>query len=255
MTTNSIQKMLQNILLMLSVVFVINSSIKAQQTGMDSMFMNPKVDIESLLPPLDSLLEIAVKNSPKLKMELAYAKAYDWNEKYIRWSWAQNLSIFYNYSFGNIPLIAGVVNTGALTTITDGYRAGVNVSLSVFDVMGQKSKVNEVKEKAKGQRLKRDAEATEYKRQLALLYSDMVGYNRVFKSRNEDLLTQMIACQVAEKEYKEGAIHIAEYARQKNILANAEAAYHESFRLYMGSLEQFEALFGNSLSKVAIKRK
>lgn len=233
--------------------FICAKSLNAQ--NIDSLFLNPKIDIEALLPSLDSLYIIGMENNPEMKMEMAFARAYDWNVKWIRWYWAQNVSAFYNYSFGNIPIFAGLLTLGSITTITEGYRAGVNIQISVFDVMGHRGRVNEVKEKAKGQRYKREAVAMEYRRKLALFYSDMVGYNRLFKSRNEDLLTQTIACQVAEKEYKEGTIHISEYARQKNVLADAEAAYHEAFRFYLGSLEQFEALLGVPLSKVAIRRK
>lgn len=242
-------KSMQKITLLVIMILLFVNTTKAQ---IDSMFLNPKLDIETLLPSLDSLFIIGIKNNPTLKMELAFARAYDWNEKYIRWVWAQNLSVFYNYSFGSIPFLVGFEGTG-LTTITQGYRAGVNLSLSVFDVMGHKGRVNEIKEKAVGQRYKRDAEEMEYKRKIALFYADMVGYNRLFKSRNEDLLTQFIACQVAEKEYREGVIHMAEYARQKNVLADAEAAYHESFRFFLGSLEQFEALLGTQLSKLVKK--
>lgn len=246
-------KLLQKRAVILGLIFLSFLPVKAQ---VDSMFLDPRADIEMLLPPLDSLFQIGIRNNPRMKMEMAFARAYDWNVKYVRWLWAQNLSVFYNYSFGNLPFFAGNLGGGnAITTINEGYRAGINLSLSVFDVMGHRGRVNEVKEKAIGQRYKHDAEIMEYKRQLALFYSDMVGYNRLFKSRNEDLMTQAIACQVAEKEYKEGTIHISEYARQKNVLADAEAAYHESFRFFLGSLEQFEALLGVQLSKVVIRKK
>jgi hypothetical protein len=82
----------------------------------------------------------------------------------------------------------------------------------------------------------------------------MVGYNRLYKGRNEDYLMQVVACQVAEKEYREGTIHISEYSRQKNVLADAEAAYHESFRFYFSSLVQFEAVLGVPLHTIMLKQ-
>lgn len=105
------------------------------------------------------------------------------------------------------------------------------------------------------QKHKRDAEALELKRKLGSFYADMVGYNRLYKGRNEDFMMQLVACQVAEKEYKEGTIHMSEYSRQKNVLADAEAAYQESFRFYYGSLLQFEAILGVPLHTVMIKPK
>jgi hypothetical protein len=112
-----------------------------------------------------------------------------------------------------------------------------------------------MKEKAISQKHKRDAEAQELKRKIAQLYTDMVGYSRLYKGRNEDFLMQVVACQVAEKEYREGVIHMSEYSRQKNVLSNAEASYHEAFRFFYSSLTQFEAILGVPLHTVMIKSK
>lgn len=252
---NSAIKSQVKVWLFLPLFLVFVNSVKAQAPKKDSLlFLDPTLDIEVLLPPLDSLYIIGVKNNPRMKMEMAFARSYDWNVKHIRWLWAQNVSVFYNYSFGNLPFFAGAIGAGGgIVTLNEGYRAGINISLSVYDVLGHRGRVNEVKEKAIGQRHKHDAEIMEYKRQLALFYADMVGYNRLFKTRNYDLYTQTIACQVAEKEYKEGTIHISEFARQKNVLADAQAAYDESYRFFLGSLEQFEALLGVPLHTVTKK--
>lgn len=223
----------------------------------EELLLNPKIDIELLLPSLDSLFEIAKSINPTLKQEAAAMRANQWNERYTRWIWAQNVSVFYNYSFGSLPFFAYTNSLApqiGLVEVQSGYRAGVNIQLSVYDVLGNKGRVNESKEKVIVQKYKRDAEAMELRLKLNSFYADMVGYNRLYKGRNEDYTMQMVACQVAEKEYKEGSIHFSEYARQKNVLANAEAAYHESFRFYYGALKQFEAILGLPLHKVILKQ-
>jgi hypothetical protein len=164
--------------------------------------------------------------------------------------------VFYNYSLGSLPFFAyadpSQPQGQELIQVREGYRAGINLQLSVFDVLGQRGKVNEMKEKAIFQKHKRDAEAQELRRKLSAFYADMVGYSRLYKGRNEDFLMQVVACQVAEKEYREGVIHMSEYSRQKNVLSDAEAAYHESFRFFYGSLTQFEAILGVPLHTVMI---
>ncbi len=225
----------------------------------DSILLDPKVNIEMLLPTLDSMFEIAKTVNPILKQELAAQRANQWNVAYTRWIWAQNISMFYNYSLGSLPFFAYTdptqpLNTG-LVQVKQGFRAGVTVSLSVFDIMGQQGRINEAKEKVILQKYKRDAEAMELKRKLAQFYSDMVGYDRIYRGRNEDYLMQLVSCQIAEKEYREGVIHMADYARQKNVLSTAEAAYHDAFRLYLGSLKQFEVELGVPLHTIMIKQK
>jgi outer membrane protein TolC len=245
---------LKKIVLLLVFFFGLNSASKGQ---VDSLFLDPKVDIELLLPSLDSLYEIAKLVNPTLKQENAAMRSSLWAERYNRWLWAQNIYVFYNYNFGSLPFFAytDITNPQGLTQVSQGYRAGVNIQLSIFDVMGHKGRVNEQREKALVSKYKHDAESLELKRKLGSLYADMVGYNRMYKGRNEDLLTQLVACQVAEKEYREGTIHISEYARQKNVMADAEASYHDSFRFYLAAIEQFEAILGVSLESVMKKPK
>jgi outer membrane protein TolC len=249
-------KNIQRFLLILIGIVAFTKSTHAQA---DSILLDPKIDIEVILPTLDSLYEIAKLNNPTLKQEAAAMRSAQWAERYTRWIWAQNMSVFYNYSFGSLPFFAyadpSKPQDQVLTQVREGYRAGINLQLSVFDVMGHRGRVNEQKEKAIHQKYKRDAEAQELKRKMAAFYTDMVGYSRLYKGRNEDYLMQLVACQVAEKEYREGVIHMSEYSRQKNVLSDAEAAYHESFRFFYSSLAQFEAILGVPLNTVMLKPK
>ncbi len=67
--------------------------------GMDSLLLDPRFDIEILLPRFDSLNMIALAASHTIKQEQAAMRSNQWTERYTRWIWAQNLSVFYNYSF------------------------------------------------------------------------------------------------------------------------------------------------------------
>jgi outer membrane protein TolC len=249
-------KNFQRLILILIGVLAFCRPLSAQT---DSILLDPRIDIEVLLPRFDSLFEIAKSVNPTLKQEAAAMRSAQWAERYMRWIWAQNMSVFYNYTFGSYPLFAYsdplLPQPSALIQIKEGFKAGVNLQLSLFDVMGHRGRVNEQREKAILQKYKRDAESMELRRKLAQFYADMVGYNRLYKGRNEDYMMQLVACQVAEKEYREGTIHMSEYSRQKNVLADAEAAYHESFRFYYSSLVQFEAILGVPLHTIMLKPK
>jgi hypothetical protein len=238
-------------------LIALSGSKPAIAQAVDPVFLDPKVDIEVLLPRFDSLYQIAMINNATQKQEHAAMLSAMWNERYTRWLWAGNLSVFYNYSFGNLPFFAYADQSQptGLTQIKEGYRAGFNVQISVFDVMGHRGRVNEAKEKIRLAKFKQEAEAQELRRKLGQFYADMVGYNRLYKGRNEDLITQTVACGVAEKEWREGTIHIAEYARQKNVMADAEAAYQESFRFYYSSILQFESVLGVPLVSLIRRKK
>lgn len=256
MAMSNLVKTIQKFLLVFVAIIGFLGSAKAQP---DSLFLNPKYQIETLLPTLDSLYEIAVSVNPSLKQHNAAVRASLWAADYNRWIWGQNTYVFANYSFGSLPFFAypdpSQPQSPNLIQVREGYRAGINIQFSIFDIMGHRGRVNEHKERALMNRYLRDAEAMELRRKLSLYYTDAVGYGKLYRGRNEDLLTQMIACQVAEKEYREGTIHISEFARQKNVLAVSEAAYNEAFRFFYGALEQLEAVLGVPLHTVMIQPK
>jgi len=251
---STLVRMLKKYLIVVLVLLGYVSSVNAQE---DSLFLDPKYEIEILLPTLDSLYEIAISVNPTLKQQNAAMRASLWAADYNKWVWGQNVYVFANYSFGSLPFFAyadpAQPQQQTLIQVREGYRAGINIQFSVFDIMGHRGRINEHKERALISKYLRDAEAMELKRKLSLYYTDVVGYGKLYRGRNEDLLTQIVACQVAEKEYREGTIHISEYARQKNVLANAEAAYNEAFRFFYSALEQMEAVLGVPLNTIMIK--
>jgi outer membrane protein TolC len=189
-----------------------------------------------------------------LKLEQAQAEGYRWNMHYVKRIWTQGLGVFYNYSWGNLPFYTGPLNgVGQQVTLFEGYRVGVDLRLNLFDYLGYKGRVNQARELWNVAKIKKDVEAYSYRKDVADYYTNLIGAQRLFVARNEDLFVQQVACAVAEKEYKEGVIKISEYARQRNVLAIAIAAQEDAKRLYTNWYERLQVILGVKLN--TIKRK
>lgn len=227
--------------------FAMQYQVDAQQKN-DSI-IDPKMNIEEYLPPLDSLYIIGLRNNPQQRLEQAQANSYYWNMHYVKRIWTQGIGVFYNYSFGNLPFFSGPLNN-QLTNVTllEGYRVGVDIRLSLFDYLGYKGRVGQAREAWEVAKHKKEVEAFNYKKDVADYYTNLVGVQRIFIARNEDLFMQQVACAVAEKEYKEGVIKMAEYARQKNVLAIAIAAQEDARRLYTNYYERLQVILGVKLN-------
>lgn len=227
--------------------------VAAQQNATDSI-IDPKMDIEEYLPPLDSLFEIGLRNFPLVRLEKAQAESYRWNLHYVKRLWTQGLGVFYNYSWGNLPFFSGPLNgVGQQVTLFEGYRVGIDLRLNLFDYLGYKGRVGQAREAWNVAKIKKEVEAFNYRKDVADYYTNLVGAQRLFKARNEDLFVQKIACDVAEKEYREGVIKISEYARQRNVLSIAIAAQEDAKRLYTNWYERLQVILGVKLN--TIKRK
>jgi outer membrane protein TolC len=227
--------------------FAMQYQVAAQQKN-DSI-IDPKMNIEEYLPPLDSLFIIGLKNNPLQRLEQAQANSYYWNMQYVKRIWTQGLGVFYNYSWGDLPFFSGPLNNvGQQTTIFQGYRVGIDLRLNLFDYLGYKGRVGQAREAWEVAKHKKDVEAFNYKKDVADYYTNLVGAQRIFTARNEDLFVQQVACAVAEKEFKEGVIKISEYARQKNVLSIAVAAQEDARRLYTNYYERLQVILGVKLN-------
>lgn len=252
-------KTIVKLIIIVFVLSVFNVTVKAQnaRSNADSALLNPNVDIEEMLPPLDSLFVIALKNNPLQKLEQSQANAAYWNIEYVKVLWTQGLGVFFNYNFGNLPFFSGqiVANNGGTEFISQyqGYRAGINISLTVFDFIGRRPRVRQAEELWEVTKHKRDVEALIVKQTLTDFYTNMIGWQKLWKARNEDMVLQLVAVGVAEKEYKEGSIQMNEFARQRNVYSIAVAADEEAKKNYINFYERLQTTMGVKLS--TLKRK
>jgi outer membrane protein TolC len=106
------------------------------------------------------------------------------------------------------------------------------------------------KEALKIAKIKIEVEIYNYKKELADCYTNLIGSQKIFKLRNEDLFVQKIACDVAEKEYREGVIKIAEYARQRNAMTNSLAAQEDAKKVYINCFERLQVILGVKFNKI-----
>jgi len=229
---------------------VIQFNVKGQNPA-DSI-IDPKLNIEEYLPPLDSLYLIGLRNNPLQRLEQAQANSFYWNMHYVKRLWTQGLGVFFNYTLSDIPLFAIPVsnpggNVTQYNTQVAGFRAGIDIRLTAFDYLGYKGRVGQAREAWMVAKHKKDVEAFNYKKDIADYYTNMIGAQRIFTVRNEDLFVQQVACAVAEKEYKEGIIKIGEYARQKNVYAIAIAAQEDARRIYTNYYERLQVILGVKL--------
>src|ERR1700761_3828756 len=101
-------------------------------------------DLKSQLLPLDSILAIAVKHSPSVKFQedlIGSAKA---QLEFSRRLWTNNIVGFVNYSGGNQSIVSADSQTpgsSSSSNITSGLRAGIQINLPLYELVGRKSRL------------------------------------------------------------------------------------------------------------------
>lgn len=197
----------------------------------DSLTFDFNRDIAVQLIPFEEMYKIALANSPAIRIEGALATAQQASLQLAKFQILQNVGGYANYSTGNQAILStGPTSTGndQLGQISNGYRAGVNFGISVYDLFGRPQQLRLAKANVEALKERRRTAEIQLKRELFNLYQDLILSQRVLKIRIRDAQISLAAYQVAEIEWQTGKIppetHAANSNHQAEITASVEQA-------------------------------
>ena len=212
------------------------------QEGIDS-----SISLAFSLPPLDSLMELAVRNHPATQLNEAMADA-----SYEKWrvqkrSWSTNVGGFYNYSLGNQSLlIAGSVQSD-ITNIANGYRYGLNVTLPLSELVQRGPRVKAAKAEYDASLHKIEDVGNVIRRQVVEEYYNLLAAQEMVFIKSKAYESAKINEKMANKLYREGSTTALEYARVLEMTGTAESEYVLAKRDFNTIYKQFEVLIGTPL--------
>ena len=224
----------------------------------DSVFLNEETDLQQQLVPLDSIITIALKNSPAIKFQQDGVDASRYQVKFMQQQWTNDLSGFFNYSLGNQNLItAGNQVPGSLTSsnISNGYRTGVQITLPLYELVGRKARINLYNADLQASIDKEDQVRQETVQFLIQVYYNLIFYRNLMTIRSDAKQAAINQYQVSSLEFKDGIIPVSELSRLKTIEVNARADYEDAKRQFSTYYFQFQNLVGVPMSQLMLRKK
>lgn len=227
---------------LLPVFWMISTSLFAQK---------PNVSQEALfqLPPLEEVLNTAQKHSPQLRMQEALVQK---NTQYIqaqRNQWLDGIGVDLQLGAGNQALLVQQVNgkVDAFSNINNGYRAAVNIRVSVFDIIGRKSWTKMAEYERQIALEKRAVAQEELETLIIGKYYAIQTAQRLLVIKSEAKQATQLNRQMAEKEFNEGNIPVAELSRIVEIASKAASEYEVTKQYLYENLRILENLTGRTL--------
>jgi outer membrane protein TolC len=240
-------------------LFLLIFSITNAQTGDKKTapaLLDEQRDLQAQLIPLDSIIEIAVKHSPSVKFQTNLIQSAKSQLEFSKRLWTNNIVGFVNYSTGNQSIVtADSQNAGTLaaSNITSGYRMGVQLNLPLYELVGRKSRINIYKYELNSTVNKKDESIQELKKEVIQVYYSLLYYNNLLTIRSEAKQSTINQYLLAQKQFQDGIIDIAELSRLKTIEVNARADYEEAKRQFSTLYFQVEPLVGVSIQQLIKK--
>ncbi len=219
----------------------------------DTLYLDINQDIAVQLLPFDDLVRIAIAYSPLLKYQTEISHSlnsvYEISKKQI----LQNASAFGNYSAGNQSILS---TGGSLTSrdpigqIANGYRFGVDVRVSLFDLFGRKHQIEQAYSNYRASVIQKDVVELQLRRELIMLYQDMITAQQVLKVRLMDDQASLTALRIAENDVQKGQATAEVLANATNRYAQAKAISEQVKGEFLKNVHFFETIMGVPIQRL-----
>lgn len=207
-------------------------------------------DLQEQLPPLDSLMILARKNSPMLRKYLSFTLAQKEKIQLAKKSWSSNLQLQGNYSMGNQSLLLSGTAASDLNQLSNGYRVGVNIGLPLYEVLTRGNRIKLAKAEAQAS-VDQLAEASQIlDKEIIDVYQQMLASFRQWRITQTLVEKSAISEMLAEKKLNENQIALADFTRISEIKSAADNRKFESEKLFFGSYYTLQVLLGVPLNSL-----
>ncbi len=226
-----------------------------QVSAQQEEFLNklkPGKNLADQLPPLDTLIKMAVEYHPSVKVNDELVNSAKQRVSVENNAWLNWISPYGNYSFGNQTIITAGSTPSDLGRISNGYRFGVNVGLPIGDILSRKNRKALQQHELKATEYKRDEVKLIISEYVIAAYSTLLYNHRMLSIRFEMMEKARFNVQLAESEFKINNTTASAYIAINQIYTGAISEYENVRKDFMESAQKLELLLGKKLKYLVL---
>jgi len=234
------------IFVLITSLFVFSTSLVSAQTDSTEtqvakpVKFDPLVDnILDKLPPLQILIDSAVNHAPQLRITNADISIMKYRINDAKIWITRNIGITGELATGNLYQFSTNQSSGSTPNefINDRfeyyYGFGIALRMPLYDLLNRKNQINMAKRELEKNMLLKEEKSIDIRKEVIIIYQDLLMRQELLKIKNESQLTTRLQVQMAEMEFKNGNIKIADLSRI--VESNARNIYdytQEKFLFY-----------------------
>ena len=220
--------------------------IAQESKDMDLM----KDNIESLMPPLETIIDTAIARNPFVKLRNQQIDINVHKLKAFKVDWMRNLGVQTDVLYGNFNNISSNSyqgqNTALLATRSTqlNYGAGGFIRIPLYDLFNRRNQNRQAQvdiDQAQSYVLE---QKTELRQIIIKQYNELIIKHRILKIKAKYVETARIHMEMAEKQFMNGVINIAEYSSVTEIVVRGEAEFETSKMEFRTSFMLLEEIVG-----------
>ncbi|WP_460635821.1 TolC family protein [Larkinella harenae] len=223
-------------------------------TSNDTLYLDVTQDLAAQLIPFEEIYAIAVAKSPFVRYENEIITTQNADYKLSKILILQTATGFTNYSFGNQAILSNTsFGADALGQIANGYRTGVGLQVSLYDLFSRSHKIRQARANYQAALIKKETVELQLKKDLIAVYQDLMTSQRVLKIRLQDEQAAYTVYRLAEADSQQGRLDPKSMAIASNGYAQTKSITEQARGEFLKNVFYLEAMVGVPLQQ--LKRK
>jgi outer membrane protein TolC len=207
-------------------------------------------NIESMLPPLETIIDSAIANNPEIKFRDLQIIVNKYKLSTERNLWTRDIGVQTDVRYGTFNNFSTNTSEGQspsnIATLSSqlNYGVGAYIKLPFFDFVNRKNQVQMATTEVKQAESFAQTQRNELRQMVIKQYNDLIVKHRVLKIKSKYAETSKINMQMVEQEFTNGIISVSEYSRISEIVTRTEIDLENSRMEFLTAYMILEEITG-----------
>lgn len=201
-----------------------------------------KVTLNSFIPPVNILLDTALKHSPKLAFYEAVVKQREYEVGVAEKYWMHGIRLGGQAQAGNL-------GSQVLNDINLGYIGAVWVQIPLSSIIGRPDEIGAAKSILEGARYQKDEIEREIIEEVLEEFNQLLLSQRLLRIKADARETAILLMEMAEKGFEDGDLSVSDLARTTDLKSKILTEYELVRTDYENSYHRLERLVGLPFSR------
>lgn len=209
---------------------------------------------EILLPPLEDLIEAAIKHNPTVEFSRLGVELKESLVNSERNYWTRNFGLQADASYGNLnnssySVDAEDANLNSISTTQWNYGAGIYLKFPVFDIVNRKSLIKQAQIEVDQAKSIEERMKNEIRQLVIKQYQAVILKQKLLSIKSQNLGNARVNMQMVEKEFRNGIIAVLEYSRVSDLTTKVEVEYETAKSDFFLAKKLLENTVGFTIGK------
>jgi len=207
-------------------------------------------NIESMLPPLETIIDSAIANNPEIKFRDLQIIVNKYKLSTERNLWTRDIGMQTDVRYGTFNNFSTNTSEGQspsnIATLSSqlNYGVGAYIKLPFFDFVNRKNQVQMATTEVKQAESFAQTQRNELRQMVIKQYNDLIVKHRILKIKSKYAETSKINMQMVEQEFTNGIIPVSEYSRISEIVTRTEIDLENSRMEFLTAYMILEEITG-----------